>query len=159
MNTEARLIAMENELRALKQTAPMAIGMLQYPDTNPTASYSGTVDTTGAGTVLARIEATFTRSDGLQITPMVDFAFDFSVSPTYTENRLTIGLQVTGDDPNCNVEGYIAQYEAKTTQDSVTFNVDVLDVIAPYTSGTATIDLQVQAISPVAGTLTLMRTI
>ena len=159
MSVEGRLIGMENELKALKQTSPVSLGALEYPNSTPTQTYSGSVDTSSHDYVIARIEATFTRSDGLQITPMVDFAFDIAISPTYQQYMASIGVEITGNDPNVMAEFYTTAYEASVTNDSVTYNIDVLNAIAPYAGATATIAATVQAISTVKGTLTLTRTI
>lgn len=157
MSVESRLVAMENELKALKQTMPLSMGALKYPDNTPTASYSGSIDTTVQREVLARISATFTRTDGLAITPMVDFAYSSELHPTLTEFRVTQGLQITGNDPNVDSVDYVKCYEADVNGPSVTVYIDVSDDYASFTSGTATISVQVQAISTVEGSLSIAR--
>ncbi len=159
MTVQSRLTNMESELKALKQTMPISVGALRFPDTAPSASYTGTIDTTSQDYVIARLEATFTRSDGKQIAPMVDFAYDISISPTYTQYMAPQGVTITGNDPNVMAEFYIRGYENATGNDSVTFNVDVLNAIAPYAGASATITVTVQALSTLEGTLTLTRTI
>lgn len=159
MPVENKLVEMENELKALKQTAPVSLGALEFPQSTPTQTYTGSIDTSSQNYVVARIEAKFTRSDGLQIAPMVDFAFDIAVSPTYQEYMASMGIEITGNDPNVMTEFYTTAYEASTSSDSVTYNIDVLNAIAPYAGATATITATVQAISTVNGTLTLTRTI
>ena len=159
MSVESRITSLENELKALKQTAPVSMGALRFPASAPTATYTGSIDTSSQNYVVARIEATFTRSDGLQVAPLVDFAFDISVSPTYQEYMASINVVISGDDPNVQEEFYVTSYEASTGNDSVTYNIDVLNAIAPYAGSAATITTTVQAISTVEGTLTLTRTI
>ena len=157
--TEAYIMRLESELKALKQTTPISLGALKFPDSTPTSSYSGSVNTASQDYVIARIEAKFTRSDGEQIAPMVDFAFDVSVSPTYTQYMATQGITITGNDPNAMTEFYVRGYEQASGPDYVIFNIDVLNAIAPYAGATATIAVDVQALSPIVGTLTLTRTI
>jgi len=157
MSTEARLTDLENELKALKQTTPVSLGALRFPASVPTADYIGSIDTSSQDYIVARLAATFTRSDGVQITPMVDFAYTVSISPTYQEYMATQGVTITGNDPNVNTEAYMNGFEASTTADSVTFNIDVLNAIAPYAGSTANIIVHVEAISPLEGTLTITR--
>lgn len=157
MTTESRLADLDFELKALKQTTPVSIGALRFPDSVPTADYTGSIDTSIQDYVIARIEATFTRSDGIQITPMVDFAYSVSISPTYQEYRATQGVIITGNDPNVNIESYMTGYESGTTSDSVIFSIDVLNAIAPYAGATATLTAHVEAISTIEGTLTIKR--
>lgn len=159
MTVESRLVKIENELKALKQTTPVSVGALQFPESAPLQTYTGSIDTSSQNYVIARIEATFTRSDGLQITPMVDFAFDIGVSPTYQQYMQSINVTITGNDPNVMTEFYVVAYEASTGFDSVTYYIDVLNAIAPYAGATAILTTTVQAVSTVAGTLTLTRTI
>lgn len=159
MTVESRLAGLENELKALKQYAPVSIGALQYPDQTPTESYSGNFDTGGVDLVVARLAATFTRSDGSQTTPLVDFAFETSITPTYQDYMRDRGVEITGLDPNEAGEFFVHCYEAGTTDDSVTVFIDVLNAIAPYAGATATLSATVQAISPVNGNLTLVRVI
>lgn len=159
MSVESRITAMENELKALKRTMPLSMGALRYPANTPTASYSGTIDTTNPGDVLARLTVTFTRTDGVAITPMVDFAVSSELHPTYTEFRLNQGLEITGDDPDIQSMFYVKCYEAATTPTSVVLHIDVDSQYAGFTLGTATIDVQAQAISTVEGTISIERTI
>lgn len=157
MSVESRITAMENELKALKRTMPLSMGALRYPANTPTASYSGTIDTTNPGDVLARLTVTFTRTDGVAITPMVDFAVSSELHPTYTEFRINQGLEITGNDPNAGNSDDC--YVAATTPTSVIMYIDVSPYYATFTLGTATMDVQVQAISTVEGTLSIERTI
>ena len=155
MTVESRLVGLENELKALKMTAPVSIGALQYPNSTPTVHYTGSINTGGMDLVVARLEVTFTRSDGQQITPMVDFAYETAISPNYQQYRKSQGINITGKDPNVADEFYVRCYEAATTDDSVVVFVDVLNAIAPYAGASATLEATVQAISTVEVTLAL----
>lgn len=149
----------ENELKALKASTPLNAGALAFPDQTPTETYTGSVNTASQNYVVARIGATFTRTDGQLTTPLVDFAFDMSVSPTYQQYMATQGITITGNDPNAMIDFFIRGYEASTTNNSVTFYIDALNAIAPYAGSTATLSVTVAALSTVEGTLTLERLI
>ena len=149
----------DNELKALKTATPLNFGALNFPDQTPQETYTGSINTSSQDYVVARIAATFTRSDSEPTTPLVDFAFDMSVSPTYVQYMASQGITITGNDPNAMVDFFVRGYEAATTDDSVTFYIDVLNAIAPYAGASASITVTVDAISPVEGTLTLARVI
>ena len=149
----------DNELKALKTATPLNFGALNFPDQTPQETYTGSINTSSQDYVVARIAATFTRSDSEPTTPLVDFAFDMSVSPTYVEYMATQGVTITGNDPNAMHDFFIRGYEAETTNNSVTFYIDIINAIAPYAGATATLTVTVEAISPVEGTLTLTRII
>lgn len=158
-STQKLIARIKNELSALKAASPLNVGALRFPDQTPTQSYSGTIDTTGQDYVVARLEATFRRSDGQAITPFVDFAFDYSVSPTYQEYMATQGITITGSDPNVAAEFYVLGYVADTSSDSVVYYVDVLNAVAGFAGSQIALNATIQAISTVEGTLTLRRTI
>lgn len=159
MSVESRLVEIEEETKALKQSTPVNLGALKFPASTPTKTYTGSIDTTGQNYVVARISATFRRSDGQQIPPLVDFAFDIKVSPTYQQYMASVGVTITGNDPNVMTEFYTTAYEADASGDAVTYNIDVLNAIVPFAGNSASITATVQAISTVEGTLTLQRTI
>lgn len=150
---------LENELHALKAATPLNLGALQFPDQTPSGQKTISINTASQDYVVARIAATFTRSDDELTTPLVDFAYDLSVSPSYVEYMATQGVTITGNDPNAMVDFFIRGYEASTTDNSVTFYIDALNAIAPYAGATASLTVIVQALSPVEGTLTLERLI
>lgn len=158
MNRVQTLIRqIKNELQALKVVTPLNIGQLKFPDQVPTATYTGTIDTSGQEYVVARIVATFTRLDEATTPPLVDFAFDYSINPTYQQYMASQGITITGNDPNVQSEFFIRGYENTTTDNSVSFNIDVLNAVAGYAGQNIDISLDVQAISTVAGELTLER--
>ncbi len=160
MSTTQRLLKrIENELKALKASTPLNFGALRFPDEIPTASYSGTFDGTEAKYVVARVAATFTRTDSEASPPMVDFAFDFEISPDYVESAAQQGVTITGSDPSAIDEYGVIGYEAETGTNSVTFYIDVLGQILVYAVSTITLNVTVQANSTVEGTLTLERLI
>lgn len=159
MNTEIRLSQLEREIQALKSYSAPVLGQLRYPDTAPTASYHGQIDTSLQQLIIARLEATFTRGDGNTESPLVDFAFNMHVSPTFADYMASIGITVTGNDTTAYEDFYINGYITSVGPGSITFAIEVKNAIAPWGTATKNLDVDVQAISTVAGTLTLTRTI
>lgn len=149
----------KNELRALKVASPLNVGTLNFPEQAPSVSYSGTIDTTGQSFIVARLAVTFTRTDGQAIPPFVDFAFDYGVSPTYQEYMASQGVQITGNDPNVSSEFYILGYLEDAENSSATYYIDVTNAIAGFASSSISLNVNVQALSTVEGTLTLQRII
>lgn len=159
ISVENRLKIVENELRALKRATEPNIGMLKFPSSTPTASYSGSFPTTSQDLVAARLAATFTRTDGGSGAPLVDFAFDTSVSPTQSEYLSTQGITYTGNDTNTNLDEYVQGYEYSITDTSVVFYIDFQNAFAYYPGASATLSVTVQALATVPGTLTIERLI
>lgn len=155
--TQTIIRRIEDELKALKIATPLNYGALKFPDSTPTETQTWTINTSNPGYIIARIAATFTRTDGEPTTPLVDFAFDYSVSPNYVEASAQQGVTITGSDPNALEEFAVDGYEAVTTNTSVTYYIDVNFNILTYATTNITLNTTVQAISPVEGTLTLER--
>lgn len=156
---QGRINQIEAELKALKISTPINFGALRFPDQIPTATYNGTFSGTEAGYVVARVAATFTRTDGESAPPMVDFAFDFTIHPNYVESGAQQGVTITGSDPTAIDDYGIIGYEYSTGTNSVTFYIDVLAQILVYAVSTVTLGLTIQANSTVEGTLTTERLI
>lgn len=149
----------QNELNALKVATPLNLGQLRMTDQTPSISYSGSFNTASHDLVTARLEVTFTRSDGIVAPPLVDFAYECSVSPTYPQYLATQGISFTGNDTTDLLDFYIHGYEYETGSNSVTFYIDFMNAVAPYAGAAATISATVKAISTVPGSLSLVRSI
>lgn len=158
MATEAKLCALEDELKALKQRTPLFIGALQFPGSTPSATFSGTLDNSGMNLVVLRLACKFQRSDGISQAPLVDFAFKSTVSPTYVEYMASVGVTITGNDPNVSQDFAVKGYEAETGEDYVIYYIDVYNSVWPAVL-TGTFLATVQAISTAPGTLTITRLI
>lgn len=160
MNTQARIVAQKNELKALKTASELNWGMLSQPDQAPQQTWAGALDLTIApesGTyVMFRWRARFTRSDGKNTTPFVQFAFNTSYSPTYEDFARAQGATVTANDFDATNQSYILGYTAATGTDYVDYYIEINNGFTiGYTSTNLT--LTVQALSPVLGTMTLTR--
>lgn len=157
--TETELRILEDELRALKASTPLNLGQLSDPGNAPTASYTGNIDTASQNLVICRLELTFTRTDGATDPPLVDFAFNMSVSPTYAEFLASVGVSFSANDGTDYEDFYINGYVLSTGAGSVTYAIDVKNAVAPWGSSPKTLTVNASAYSTVPGTLTLRRTI
>lgn len=151
-NTTRRLMSIENEQRSQKVAAPLNYGQLSQNNLQ-TVTWSGFISQYLAPgkTVTAEWEIIFRRSDGVKKPPLVQLSYDHDQNPhTYPG--------ATGRDPNADDEyGWWSQVK-EIGEDYVKFAI-IIDGSAwffPDRDG-AHCDLTVQAISPVAGTLSMRR--
>ena len=151
-NITRRLMAIESEQRAQKVAAPLNYGQLTQGSL-PTAVWSGFISQYLAPdkTAVAEWEIIFRRTDGVKKPPLVQLSYDHNQNPhTYPG--------VTGRDPNADEEyGWWLQVK-EIGENYVKFAISI-DASAwwiPDGDG-AHCDLTVQAISPVAGTLSMRR--
>lgn len=159
-DVQSRIVKVRNELKAQKVASELAYSAMLWPDNAPTATYNGTIDLNNFTDPAARVAITFTRSDGADSTPYVDLAVDTDIFGFY-EWVLSIGGTVSGRDYACEENSLFAIYADSTTNNSVTFYVDInqnVYSLSGYRS-TTTFSINASAISPVAGTLSVTRVI
>lgn len=151
-NITRRLMSIENEQRSQKVAAPLNYGQLAQNNLQ-TATWSGFISQYPAldKTATAEWEIVFRRSDGIKKPPLVQLSYDHDQNPhTYPG--------ATGRDPNADDEyGWRSQVK-EIGEDYVKFAI-IIDGSAWFFPGRdgAHCDLTVQAISPVAGTLSMRR--
>lgn len=151
-NITRRLMSIENEQRSQKVAAPLNYGQLAQNNLQ-TATWSGFISQYLAldKTATAEWEIVFRRSDGIKKPPLVQLSYDHDQNPhTYPG--------ATGRDPNADDEyGWWSQVK-EIGEDYVKFAI-IIDGSAWFFPGRdgAHCDLTVQAISPVAGTLSMRR--
>lgn len=160
-DVQQRLVKARNELKAQKVASELAYSQLLMPENTPSVSYSGVVTDSGSSRydTLARCRVRFTRTDGVNETPFVNFTYDFRFSPTYVEFEASWGTTVSGDDVGyVDEQGYVG-YIAEAGSNYVDFYIDVTtDVVlsfAPFTS--LNFSFTAEAISTVPGNLTVTR--
>lgn len=159
MTIQNQIRKLEEEIKAQKASFAPSLGQLQYPDSTPTASYTGSVDTASQDLVIARLEATFERTDGKTSTPLVDFGFEAHVTPDRPTALRDLGITITGNDLTSYEEIYIGGYVTATTPTTVTFTINVLNAVQPVGPSPKTLTVSVAAYSTVKGTLTMERVI
>ena len=160
-DTEQRIVNIRNEIQAQKTAQELAYSQLLMPENTPSATYSGTI-TSGAEErydTMARVRARFTRSDGVDEPPFVNFPFSLTFIPSYKDFVAQWGEQVTGDDVDFADEQCYIGYVAGTGSNYVDFYIDIPTEIvmtfAPFTSLDFTVT--VEAVANVAGTLSMTR--
>lgn len=160
-SVQARIIAIRNKLRAQKVSTSLNYGSLSRPDLTPTAEISSVIsqsDHIMDRMLYARFLARFTRTDGIRQTPYVDFAFGYSVEPNLRAQNEALGTTMTGRDVEAWYEICLNGHVAETGTNYVVFAIDVNNNWYTLTNdGAATLNLMVEAISSVAGSLTLER--
>lgn len=157
--TQTLITRIRDEINALKVATPLNVGQLRFPSSAPSVNYSGSINTSSSDLVIARLAATFTRTDGSSDPPYVDFAFSAYVSPNQQQAMASMGITFTGPDVNAYEDFYINGYVNNVGTGSVTFYVEVKNAVNPYGSSPKTLNAQIQAISTVEGNLTLTRLI
>lgn len=150
-NTTRRLMAIENEQRSQKVAAPLNYGQLAQNNI-PSAKWSGFISSfIGDRDAVAEWEIIFRRTDGVKKPPLVQLSYDH-------DQNLHTYQGSTGRDPYADDEyGWWLQTK-EIGEDYVKFAI-IIDASAwffPDHDG-AHCDLTVQAISPVAGTLSMRR--
>lgn len=161
-DVEKRITAIHNELKAQKVYSGLTYSQLLLPENNPTQSYSGTASLSGSGDdPVARLRFRFTRADGIIDPPMVDFAMQVGLNPTYQQFAEDYGFVFNVNDLSyltyTEAEGYIAELG----DGYVDFYVDFDRFLSTqfFSLNTIGISATVQAIANVKGTLTVERLI
>lgn len=165
-NVTKQLVAIENEQRAQKVATTLNYGALVRPANAPSQSWNGNVsnridDATGLD---ARWIATFTRTDGVNKTPFVDFPWTYTLDKYQYDDMIAVGSyqSVSGRDTHANDELKVTDGLYEIGQNYVKWKIEILGNNGTwfYVSSDGTgIHLTVQAISMVPGTLTLERAV
>ena len=167
-STQIRIVELRNELNAQRQASELSWGQLALPGNAPTATWNGNIsigDIPFGSATAAKFKATFTRSDGRNIPPLVDLAVGFSTSPTGIEIERNNGAAISIDSETSTLEANGPEvYATGVGADSVVFTIEFpvsafLGLYRTFSSDANNIALSVtaQAISPVVGSLSLER--
>lgn len=139
--TSDKITKYRGEIQALKTAQPINGGSLT--EHAVTATWEGTIDKDApisSYSLLAAFKATFTRSDGVLLPPLVQFAF--STNPSTTDSDGECGAAVEGFGEN-----------------SVSYRIILDNYWWPFSSSqtTGSVRITCSAYSPVPGALTLER--
>lgn len=165
MNVEERLVAIDNEQRAQKVAHALNYGSLASSESASTAQWSGNVSnavSANDSNVNARWIATFTRTDGIERTLMVDFAWDYRLGRYRYDDAIASGQIASASGRDLHATDEVAWNEGlySVGKNSVSWKIEIVGAQMSWyygaTDGT-TVNLTVQAISPVPGTITLTR--
>ena len=161
-DVEKRLAAVHNELKAQKVYSGLVYSQLLLPENNPVQSYSGTASLSGSGTdPIARLRFRFIRDDGLLDPPLVAFAVDTSISPTYQQFAESYGFTFEANDLSYFSIFETSSYIAELGDGYVDFYVDFDSFLRGmfFSLNNLSVSVTVQATANVKGTLTVERLI
>lgn len=159
---QQKIVELRNELQAQKVYSGLSYSQLLFPENTPSLSYTGTANLSGSGeTPVARIRFRFTRTDGINETPLVNFAYDASYSPSYKQFAEDNGWTFTGQDFSFFERDDISGYISESGDNYVDFFVDYNYTIrsALFSLSSIGISISCQAIVAVNGTLSVERVI
>lgn len=159
-NVTRRLVSIENEQRAQKVATLLDYGQLIKPESVPTATYSGHVSNSNADPVAIWI-ATFTRTDGIDAAPLVDFAWDISLAKSYNQDYIDAGYytSIVGRDRQAIDQRSVVDAPYEFGSGYVKWKISIPSVYWYYVSSDGTdVFINMQAISMVPGNLILERT-
>ena len=161
-DVQNRVIKLRNELKAQKVATELAYSSVLFPENTPSATWSGTINLpTTPDNIIARLRVRFTRSDGVEGAPFVDFAQQVTFSPTYQAYSASLGWTVTGNDTGYVDDQEYTGYIAATGSNYVDYYIDFLRELTSnyYTLSSVQASATVEAISMVEGTLNITRII
>ena len=143
-DAQIRLVKLRNELKAQKTAMELAYSSILWPQNTPEATWSGTVNLQLQGDVVARFRARFTRTDGKEGAPYVDFAQNVTFSPSYPAYCASIGWNVSGNDINYVDDQNYTGYVAGTGTNYVDYYIDLVrDLMSNY-NAISTIDVNIE---------------
>lgn len=159
-DVQQRIVKARNEVKAQKVASKLAYSSILFPENTPRVTWSGTINFPWtADNVIARLRVRFTRNDGMDGAPFVDFAQNVTFSPTYVAYSASVGWIVTGNDTGYVDDQEYTGYVAATGSNYVDYYIDFLkDIQMNYnTLNSISASVEVEAISMVDGTLTITR--
>lgn len=153
-DVQKRIVSLHNEIKAQKVYSGLTYSQLLLPERAPTQSYSDAVALAGSGPV-AILRFRFIRSDGLIDPPIINFAFDASVSPTYKQFAQNAGFVFSANDLSYIDRSQIAGYIAEVGDGYVDFYIEYSSELRSmfFSLNSLTISATCQAISNVDGNL------
>lgn len=159
---QQKIVELRNELKAQKVFSGLAYSQLLYPENTPSQTYTSTANLSGSGeTPVARIRFRFTRTDGINETPLVNFAYDASYSPSYKQFAESYGWSFTGNNFDFfekeDISGYISGAGDNYVDFFIDFNYTIRDAL--FSLSSIGISIICQAIVAVNGTLSVERII
>lgn len=158
MDVQNKVTQLRNEVKAQKVFSGLAYSQLLLPENTPTQSYSGTASLSGSGPV-TKIRFRFTRTDGVNEPPLINFAYSASISPTYRAFAESYGFSFSANDlsyiDRTQVSGYIASLGDEYVDFYVEFNQYLRHIF--FSRSDLGISVTCQAIANVKGTLVVER--
>ena len=160
MDVQNKVTQLRNEVKAQKVFSGLTYSQLLLPENTPTQSYSATVSLSGSGPV-ARIRFKFTRTDGINEPPLINFAYSASISPTYRAFAESYGFSFSANDlsyiDRSAISGYIGELGDGYVDFLVEFDSSLRSMF--FSRSDLGIAITCQAIANIRGNLTAERVI
>lgn len=138
MRTSTKVKQLSNEVKSLKSAQPINVGNLTQSAETESLTFTVQSDYYWSGAKIKCIfEATYTRSDGIEKPPLVQFAY--SLNPDDIHHNSSAGIPIS------------------VGTDSVTYRIILSTNWWPFIGTVGTSTLTCVAYSTVPGTLTLAR--
>lgn len=159
---QQKIVELRNELQAQKVYSGLVYSQLLYPENTPSQTYTGTASLSGSGqTPVARLRFRFTRTDDINETPMVNFAYSANYTPTYKKFAEDNGWSFTGKNfesfERYDVSGYISGLGDNYVDFFVDFNYTIRSAL--FSLNSISISAECSAIVAVNGNLIVERII
>lgn len=159
---QQKIVELRNELQSQKVYSGLAYSQLLYPENTPSQTYTSTASLSGSGqTPVARIRFRFIRTDNINETPMVNFAYNASYTPSYKKFAENNGWSFSGQNfdsfERYDISGYISGVGDNYVDFFVDFNYTIRSAL--FSLNSISISVTCQAIVAVNGTLEVERII
>lgn len=157
-DVQNRLTHLRNEVKAQKVYSGLTYSQLLLPENTPTQQYLETVSLSGSGPV-AKIRFRFTRTDGINEPPMINFAYNVSLSPTYKAFAESYGFVFSANDLSYIDASYISGYISEVGDGYADFIVEFASYLRDifFSRDNLGIVITCQAITNVRGNLVVER--
>lgn len=161
-DVEHRMVKVRNELKAQKTYSGLAYSQLLNPENTLSNTYTGTASLSGSGeNPVARVRFRFTRTDGINEPPIINFAYNSSYSPSYKKFAEDYGWTFTGKDFSFfeveDMAGYISEVGDNYVDFFVDFTYNIREAL--YSLSTISISVTCEVYVNVKGTLVAERVI
>lgn len=155
---QSRLVAIDNEQRGQKVSRKLNYGSLGQPNQTPSKNWDGNV---GNDTV-ARWIATFTRTDGIDGAPLVQFPWKYTLDRGTYDDQIAAGAitGISGRDRRAIDDFAWKDGIWEVGSNYVKWKIEIVGAQGAWyyaaTNGTG-VHITVTAVSPVPGTLILAK--
>lgn len=156
---ERRLAKLQNEINAQKVFSGLTYSQLLLPENSPMQTYSGTIDLSSSSDPIARLLFRFERTDGISETPMINFSYSASISPSYKSFAESYGFVFSANDLSYIETTEVTGYISSLGDGYVDFYVDFDSALKRkfFSLSSLSFSVTCQAISNVRGNLTVER--
>lgn len=161
MDVQNRIVKLQNEVKAQKVFSGLTYSQLLLPENTPSKTYSGTIDLSKSTDPIARVRFRFTRTDGVTATPMINFTYSATITPSYKTFAESYGFVFSANDlsyiDTTESNGYIGALGDGYVDFYVDFALSLKSQF--FSRSSLSISVTCQALANVQGTLSVERAI